>query len=57
MSSAPRDKNTEEEDAKLAEVLGEVPRGAWILAATSVGLLLFLWLLFSLFILGRGPVG
>jgi len=57
MSSAPPDKNVEEEDAKLAEVLGDVPRGAWILAATSVGLLLFLWLLFSLFILGRGPVG
>jgi hypothetical protein len=47
-----------DEDARVAEVLRDVPRGAWILAGTSVGLLLFLWLLFFLFIfLGRPPVG
>jgi hypothetical protein len=53
MSNAQQD-----EDGKLAEVLQDVPRGAWILAGASVGLLLFLWLLFSLFIFfGRESIG
>lgn len=53
MSDMPHD-----EEAKLAEVLNDVPRGAWILSGSAVGLLLVLWLLFALFIvLGREAVG
>jgi hypothetical protein len=49
---------TETEDAKLAEILSRGPRGALVVAAASVAVVMAIWVAFYLFaFLPRGPIG
>lgn len=46
------------EDVRVAEIVAHGPRGAIVLAALSVGVVVGLWLAFYLFVfLPRGPIG
>jgi len=49
---------TETDDAKLAEVLARGPKGAVVVAAVSVAVVMAIWVAFYLFaFLPRGPIG
>ena len=46
------------EDVRVAEIVARGPRGALVLAALMVGIVVGLWLAFYLFaFLPRGPIG
>ena len=45
------------EDAKLAQVMTEVPRGSIVVAAVAVAIVIAIWFAFYLFVfLPRGPI-
>jgi len=46
------------DEAKLAQVLAEVPRGSVVVAVTAIAILLAIWFAFYFFaFLPRGPIG
>ena len=46
------------DEAKLAEVLAEVPRGSVVVAVTAVAITMAIWFAFYFFaFLPRGPIG
>jgi hypothetical protein len=46
------------DEAKLAEVLAEVPRGSVVVAVTAVAIVIAIWFAFYIFaFLPRGPIG
>ena len=46
------------EDVRVTEIVAQGPRGAIVLAALSVGVVVALWAAFYLFVfLPRGPIG
>jgi hypothetical protein len=48
----------EVDEAKLAQVLAEVPKGSAVVAGTAVVIVIAIWFAFYLFaFLPRGPVG
>ena len=49
---------TESEDARLAQILARGPKGAVVVAAASVAVVMAIWVAFYLFaFLPRGPIG
>jgi hypothetical protein len=57
---APRKQSTtiDPEDVRVAEIVARGPRGALVLAALMVGIVVGLWVAFYLFaFLPRGPIG
>ena len=49
---------TESEDARLAQILAHGPKGAVVVAAASVAVVILIWVAFYLFaFLPRGPIG
>jgi hypothetical protein len=46
------------DEAKLAQVLAEVPKGSAVVAGTAVAIVIAIWFAFYLFaFLPRGPIG
>ena len=50
--------NDEVDEAKLAQVLAEVPKGSVVVAVSAVAIVIALWFAFYFFaFLPRGPIG
>ena len=46
------------DEAKLAQVLAEVPKGSVVVAVTAVAIVIAIWFAFYIFaFLPRGPIG
>jgi len=50
--------NDEIDQAKLAQVLAEIPKGSVVVAVTAVAIVMAIWFAFYFFVfLPRGPIG
>jgi hypothetical protein len=50
--------NDEVDEAKLAQVLAEVPKGSVVVAVSAVAIVVAIWFAFYFFVfLPRGPIG